>query len=163
MARDNTERRVAVVNSSLSEYPVRPGAHTGCANIDVETAEGNTAVKVIPIASALDYAGVPVDYHVGPAWLAGATERVLGYGLYGVSFGLVPLLSILSTAIATLYLLHLHGIPYRLSAAAAAYESISTSTCAKAAIIPAIGVACSPIPRPFWPTPYQRWSITAGG
>ena len=52
MARDNTERRVAVVNSSLSEYPVRPGAHTGCANIDVETAEGNTAVKVIPIASA---------------------------------------------------------------------------------------------------------------
>ena len=72
------------------------------------------------LASALDYAGVPVDYHVGPAWLAGATERVLGYGLYGVSFGLVPLLSILSTAIATLYLLHLHGIPYRLSAAAAA-------------------------------------------
>ena len=52
MARDNTERRVAVVNSSLGEYPVRPGAHTGCANIDVETAEGNTAVKVIPITSA---------------------------------------------------------------------------------------------------------------
>ena len=30
------------------------------------------------------------------------------------------------------------------------------STCAKAAIIPAIGAACSPIPRPSWPTRSRR-------
>jgi len=69
---------------------------------------------------ALDYAGAAVDYHVGPAWLAGATERVLGRGIYAVSFGLVPLLCVLSTAFAGLYALHVHGIPYRLAAAAAA-------------------------------------------
>ena len=34
---------------------------------------------------ALHYAGIPVDYHVGPAWLAAATQRVLGHGLYGES------------------------------------------------------------------------------
>jgi hypothetical protein len=69
---------------------------------------------------ALDYWGAPVAYHIGPAWLAGATERVLGHGICLVSFGLVPLLCALSTAIAALYTLHLHGIPYRLAAAAAA-------------------------------------------
>jgi hypothetical protein len=69
---------------------------------------------------ALDYWGAPVAYHVGPAWLAGATERVLGHGIYAVSFGLVPLLCALSTAIAALYTLHGHGIPYRLAAPATA-------------------------------------------
>jgi hypothetical protein len=69
---------------------------------------------------ALDYWGAPVAYHVGPAWLAGATERVLGHGIYAVSFGLVPLLCALSTAIAALYALHGHGLPYRLAAAATA-------------------------------------------
>jgi hypothetical protein len=69
---------------------------------------------------ALDYWGAPVAYHVGPAWLAGAAERVLGHGICAVSFGLVPLLCALSTTIATLYALHGHGIPYRLAAAAAA-------------------------------------------
>ena len=44
------------------------------------------------------------------------------------------------------------------SAAAAASAFISTSTCARAGIIPAIGAACSPIPRPSSPTPSRRWS-----
>jgi hypothetical protein len=69
---------------------------------------------------ALDYWGAPVDYHVGPAWLAGATQRLLGHGIYAISFGIVPLLCALSTAIAALYALHAHGIPYRLAAAATA-------------------------------------------
>ena len=71
------------------------------------------------VDSALDYAGAPVAYHVGPAWLAGATERVLGHGVYLVSFGMLPLLCVLATAIAALYALHVHGVPYRLAAAAA--------------------------------------------
>ena len=70
------------------------------------------------VDSALDYAGAPVAYHVGPAWLAGATERVLGRGVYLVSFGLLPLLCVLTMAIAALYLLHTHGVRYRLAAAA---------------------------------------------
>ena len=44
------------------------------------------------------------------------------------------------------------------SAAAAAIASISTSTCARAGTIPAIGAACSPIPRRSSPTPSQAWS-----
>jgi hypothetical protein len=72
------------------------------------------------IDRALDYAGVGVDYHPGPAWLAGATERVLGWGLYGVSFGLVPLLGFLAVVTASLQILRIHGIPYRVAAAATA-------------------------------------------
>ena len=50
------------------------------------------------VDSALDYAGAPVAYHVGPAWLAGVTERVLGRGVYLVSFGILPLLCVLTIA-----------------------------------------------------------------
>ena len=48
------------------------------------------------------------------------------------------------------------------SAAAAASGFISTSTCARARIIPAIGAACWPIPRPSWPTRSPRWSMAKG-
>ncbi|MGH2524633.1 MAG: hypothetical protein ACRDH2_19170, partial [Anaerolineales bacterium] len=61
-----------------------------------------------------------MSYHVGPAWLAGAAERVVGSGMYAVSFGLVPLLCILCTSLAVLSSLHAHGLPDRLAAAAPA-------------------------------------------
>ena len=49
------------------------------------------------------------------------------------------------------------------SAAAAASASISTSICAKAAIIPAIGAACSPTPRRSFATPSRASSTARGG
>ena len=48
------------------------------------------------------------------------------------------------------------------SAAAAEYGFISTSTCATARIIPAIGAACWPIPRPSSPARSPRWSTARG-
>ena len=49
------------------------------------------------------------------------------------------------------------------SAAAAATASISMSICAKAATIPAIGAACSPIPRRSLRTPSRASSTARGG
>ncbi|HEX5724051.1 MAG TPA: hypothetical protein VFX98_01220 [Longimicrobiaceae bacterium] len=54
---------------------------------------------------ALDYAGAPVHYHLGPAWLAGAVGRLAGRGTETVLFGLVPLLSVATAAAAGLRLL----------------------------------------------------------
>jgi len=47
----------------------------------------------------------------GPCLASGCNERVLVAALYAVSFGLVPLLGILCTAIAILHVLSVHGIP----------------------------------------------------
>jgi hypothetical protein len=69
------------------------------------------------VDSALDYAGAPIDYHVGPAWLGAATERMVSGGMTEVLFGLVPLLCVLSSATALLALLHEGGLPRRLAAA----------------------------------------------
>jgi acetylornithine deacetylase/succinyl-diaminopimelate desuccinylase-like protein len=49
------------------------------------------------------------------------------------------------------------------SAAAAESASISTSTCARAGIIPAIGAACWPTPPPSSPTPSRPWSMARAG
>lgn len=57
------------------------------------------------VEHALDYAGVPVDYHVGPAWLAAAASRTLGSGMTEVLFGVVPSLSVLSAAIGVFLLI----------------------------------------------------------
>ena len=62
------------------------------------------------LESALDYAGAPIEYHVGPAWLAGAADRVLGGGLDVVLFGLVPLLCALTWAVASVHLLRSMGV-----------------------------------------------------
>lgn len=67
---------------------------------------------------ALDYSGVPVAYHVGPAWLGGATDRLLGGGMTQVLFGVVPALCVLSAAMAMLLLLSRSGVSRRLAAAA---------------------------------------------
>jgi hypothetical protein len=69
---------------------------------------------------ALDYTGVALNYHVGPAWFAGAAERVLGQGMTTVLFGLVPLLSVLTIAIALIHILKGQGTPLRLAAVAVA-------------------------------------------
>jgi hypothetical protein len=69
---------------------------------------------------ALDYAGAPIDYHVGPAWFAGAAERLLGGGAEFVLFGLVPLLCTLSLFHACVALLASFGVPRRVGLAAAA-------------------------------------------
>jgi hypothetical protein len=69
------------------------------------------------VDDVLDYAGVPADYHVGPTWLAAATDRLLGGGMTAVLFGLLPALCVLSAATALLLLLSRSGIPRRLAAA----------------------------------------------
>src|SRR5687767_11244983 len=60
------------------------------------------------VDSALDYAGAPINYHVGPAWFAGAFERLFGGGMTHVLFGVVPLLSMLTLGIAAVTLLRNH-------------------------------------------------------
>jgi hypothetical protein len=72
---------------------------------------------------ALDYAGGTVDYHVGPAWLAGAAQRVLGFGLTDVLFGAIPALSTLSTVIAVIHVLRFSGLSRRLAAAAVGFAA----------------------------------------
>lgn len=72
------------------------------------------------VDQTLDYPGVPLAYHVGPAWLAGAVDHFFGGGLTGVLFGLVPLLSVLSVAVAALVTMRASGLPYRLASAAVA-------------------------------------------
>lgn len=67
---------------------------------------------------ALDYAGGPVQYHVGPAWLAAAVQRLLGFGLTSVLFGAAPILCALSAVIAVMHLLTVSDVPRRLAAAA---------------------------------------------
>jgi hypothetical protein len=72
------------------------------------------------VDQTLDYPGVPLAYHVGPAWLAGAVDHLFGAGLTAVLFGLVPLLSVLSVAVAAVVTMQASGVPYRLASAAAA-------------------------------------------
>ncbi len=62
------------------------------------------------LRAALDYAGVPIEYHVGPAWFAGTVQRSLGVGIGAVLFGLVPLLCTLTFAIAGVVLLRSFGV-----------------------------------------------------
>ena len=69
---------------------------------------------------ALDYAGVPIRYHVGVPWLAAAVQRETGHGLTHVLFGVVPLLSVVSLVIGALELLRSAGIRYRFGAIAVA-------------------------------------------
>ena len=57
---------------------------------------------------------------MGPAWLAGATQKVLGFGLTDVLFGAVPALCTLSAIIAVIHILTVSGVPRRLAAAAVA-------------------------------------------
>jgi hypothetical protein len=72
------------------------------------------------IGQALDYVGAGVDYHVGPAWLAGATQQVLGRGLSHVLFGLIPSLCVLASVVGALALLKAFDVPYRIGALATA-------------------------------------------
>ena len=72
---------------------------------------------------ALDYAGASVDYHVGPAWLAAAAHRILGFGMTEVLFGLVPLLGVLAVATGLFVILARAGISRRLAAAAVGVAS----------------------------------------
>jgi hypothetical protein len=56
-------------------------------------------------SDSLDYSGTPLDYHVGPVWLAAVVERLFGSGMTLVLFGIVPALSMLAAAIAMIVLL----------------------------------------------------------
>jgi len=80
---------------------------------------------------SLDYFGAPIDYHLGPAWLAAAVERVFGTGISFTLFGLIPLLSILTIAIALVHILHQHHVSLDIAAAATAltltFPSLSRS------------------------------------
>lgn len=64
------------------------------------------------VNAALDYSGAAIDYHVGPAWLAAAVERILGLGLTDALFGLIPLLCLLSMVLGGAAALRASGAPY---------------------------------------------------
>jgi hypothetical protein len=81
-------------------------------NVDWQYALGQAQAiaRTGGLQTSLDYAGVPIRYHVGPAWFAGAAERTLGLNLGVVLFGLVPLLCTLTFAIAAVSLLRGRGV-----------------------------------------------------
>ncbi len=68
------------------------------------------------LAQALDYSGASIHYHVGPAWFAGAVQRVMGAGLTHVMFGLVPLLCVVTLTIAIVTTLGNGGMRLRYAA-----------------------------------------------
>jgi hypothetical protein len=51
------------------------------------------------VGAALDYSGAAIDYHVGPAWLAAAVQRIAGMGVADVLFGAIPLLCVLTVTL----------------------------------------------------------------
>lgn len=70
------------------------------------------------VAHALDYAGAGLDYHVGPAWLAGAFQHLFGTGVEHVLFGVFPLVCALAILVTGMVLLRLTGVSYRTAAVA---------------------------------------------
>jgi hypothetical protein len=72
------------------------------------------------LSRSLDYSGTPIEYHVGPSWIAGAVQRVFGKGVDLVLFGVVPLLSLLTIVIALVCILRQHNVPLTIAAAATA-------------------------------------------
>lgn len=72
------------------------------------------------IQRALDFAGVPVDYHIGPAWLAGAAGRILGIDVAFLLLGILPFVSGLALTMSLILFLNGFGVPYRLGSAAVA-------------------------------------------
>jgi hypothetical protein len=69
---------------------------------------------------SLDYFGAPIDYHVGPAWLAAAVQRVFGAGVGLTLFGIIPLLSIVTIVIVVIHILDQYNVPLHIGAAATA-------------------------------------------
>jgi hypothetical protein len=61
------------------------------------------------LADSLDYAGEPVQYHVGPAWIAGSLSHVTGIPVGGVLLIAIPIASILVIAACGYRLLRLLG------------------------------------------------------
>jgi hypothetical protein len=115
------------------------------------------------VSRALDYAGAPVDYPAGPAWFAGAVERMLGAGITHVLFGLVPLLCVLTLTIAALRALRSSGVRYRYGAAALALAftvPLSDRTAADAVYALPAGLM-APHSWPFLPTDLMMNSLLA--
>lgn len=63
------------------------------------------------LGDSLDYAGEPVQYHVGPSWIAGSLNHVLGIPVNGVLLVAVPVASIVVIALCGHRLLRLLGAP----------------------------------------------------
>ncbi len=80
-------------------------------NVDWRWAWGQakTIARFGDLERSLAYAGEAVHYHAGPPWLAAAAQRVFGFGLEDVLFGLLPGLTVLSTVIALVLLLSGQG------------------------------------------------------
>jgi hypothetical protein len=115
------------------------------------------------VTRALDYAGAPLDYHAGPAWFAGAVERMLGAGITHVLFGLVPFLCVVTLAIAALQTLRSTGVRYRYGAAALAMAlavPLSDRTAAAAVYALPAGLL-APHSWPFLPTDLMMNSLLA--
>jgi hypothetical protein len=78
--------------------------------------------------TALDYAGVAIDYHVGPAWLAGAWGHAFGGGLLDVLFGGTTVLGVLATTAGMVLLLSAQGLPRHFAIAAAGASMVLPAT-----------------------------------
>jgi hypothetical protein len=63
------------------------------------------------VNQALDFAGIPLGYHVASAWLAGAFARVFDSGMTEMLFGVIPLLCVLSAALGIYCLLRQLDLP----------------------------------------------------
>ena len=67
----------------------------------------------------LDYAGVPVTYHGGPAWIAGAVDRLAGGGADFVLFIVIPFVATLAVGGGIVRLLRVSGVSTASAVAAA--------------------------------------------
>jgi hypothetical protein len=70
------------------------------------------------IFHALDYSGVGLDYHVGPAWFAASVARLFGGGMADVLFGIIPPLCVVTMVVAAALILRSTGLRGRLAAVA---------------------------------------------
>lgn len=111
-----------LVGMQLAIIRTMPGRHGFTWIIDWRYAleHAQAIARYGGVDHALDYAGAPIDFPVGPAWLAAAVQRVFGFGLGLVLFGFVPALCTLSIVTAGMRLLRGWGVLHRFGAAAVA-------------------------------------------
>lgn len=78
-----------------------------------------TIARYANLHHALDYLGADVQYHVGPAWVAGAFQHFFGWGITEVSFLAIPIMTGIVTFAAGAYLCSRVGADPRASIVAA--------------------------------------------
>ena len=80
------------------------------------------------LSASLEYAGYPIDYHVGPAWLAAEMQRATGTGLQSVLFGLLPTLATVSILAGISVVLNALGVSLRTAVGSAGLAVMAPAT-----------------------------------